>query len=97
MCSASMGQERPSAVCPPQGGCLLLDISTSFVLHRGEEHKRSGYQMSGAVLEDGSLCNLNPVGSVGDGCCALPQCLAMVELTLVGWKDPVVLDLPTTD
>lgn len=21
----------------------------------------------------------------------------MVELTLVGWKDPVVLDLPTTD
>lgn len=28
--------------------------------------------------------------------CALPQCLAMVELTLVGWKDPVVLDLPTT-
>lgn len=26
----------------------------------------------------------------------LPQCLAMVELTLVGWKDPVVLDLPTT-
>ena len=35
--------------------------------------------------------------SGGDNPCTLPQCLAMVELTLVGWKDPVVLDLPTTD
>ncbi len=47
-------------------------------------------------LRDAALCNLNPARHTDLVAATLPQCLAMVELTLVGWKDPVVLDLPTT-